>query len=97
MSKHISAKQKAIQGLIGALLEEASSKEHLDIMDVDVSEDYNFQVTVSVGEIRRAAQALGYKLTRDVCPMCGEDDPAKFEAGCDWCKKCRKTHKSEAT
>lgn len=55
-----SAESALLKGLVVAMLEEAQDKHLIDcIAETDLNQDHHIEITLTVGEIRKAAEALG--------------------------------------
>ncbi len=51
-----------LRGLIVAMLEEAQDKHLIDcIAETDLDQDHHIEITLTIGEIRKAAESLGIK------------------------------------
>lgn len=51
-----------LRGLVVAMLEEAQDKHLIDcIKETDLNQDHHIEITLTIGEIRKAAEALGIK------------------------------------
>lgn len=51
-----------LRGLVVAMLEEVQDKHLIDcIAETDLNQDHHIEITLTIGEIRKAAGALGIK------------------------------------